>query len=36
MVHQIINKHWEILQINPELRNTFQNSLFVAFKRNEN
>ena len=33
---KIINKHWNILQINPELQGTFQNNPFVAFKRNKN
>ena len=36
MMHKILNKHWNVLQINPELRETFQNNPFVAFKRNKN
>ena len=35
-MHTIINKHWNVLQINPELHETFKNNLFVAFKRNKN
>ena len=31
-----INKHWNVLQINPELQETFQNDRFVTFKRNKN
>ena len=36
MMCKIINKHWNILQINPKLQETFQNNPFVAFKRNKN
>ena len=32
-MHTIINKHWSVLQINPELQETFKNNPFVAFKR---
>ena len=32
---KIINKHWNVLQINPKLQETFQNNPFVAFKRNK-
>ena len=35
MVHKIFNKHWNVLQINLELQETFQRNLFVAFKRNK-
>ena len=35
MIHKIISKHWNILQINPELQETFQNYLLVEFKRNK-
>ena len=35
MIHKIISKHWNILQINPELQETFQNNLLVEFKRNK-
>ena len=31
---KIINKHRNELQMNPELRKTFQYNLFVVFKRN--
>ena len=33
MMHKIMNKHWNVLQINPELRETFQNNPFVALKK---
>ena len=33
MMRNIINKHWNVLQINPDLQKTFQNNPFVAFKR---
>ena len=36
MMRQTIDKHWDVLQINPELQETFQNNPFVAFKRNKN
>ena len=36
MMCKIINKHWNILQINAKLQETFQNNLFVAFKRKKN
>ena len=36
MMGKIINKHWNFLQINPKLQETFQNNPFVAFKRNKN
>ena len=36
MMRTIINKHWNVLQINPWLRETFQNNPFVASKRNRN
>ena len=35
MAHKIFNKHWNVLQINLELQETFQKNLFVAFKRNK-
>ena len=35
MIRKIINKHWNVFQINPKLQETFQNNLFVAFKRNK-
>ena len=35
-MRKIINKHWNVLQINPKLQETFQNNPFVAFKRNKN
>ena len=33
---KVINKYWNVLQINPELRETFENNPFVAFKGNKN
>ena len=36
MMCKIINKHWNVLQINPGLQETFQNNLFVAYKRYKN
>ena len=33
---KIISKHLNVLHINPQLRGTFQNNPFVAFKRNKN
>ena len=36
MMRKIISKHWNILQINPGLEEMFQNSPFVAYKRNKN
>ena len=35
MIRKIINKPWNVFQINPKLQETFQNNLFVAFKRNK-
>ena len=35
-MRKIINKHWNVLQMNPELQETFQNNPFAAFKRNKN
>ena len=32
-MRKIISKYWNVLQINPELRDTFQNNPLVAFKR---
>ena len=36
MMRKILDKNWNVLQINPELEETFQNYMFVAFKRNKN
>ena len=36
MMRKIINKHWNVLQINPGLEEIFQNNPFVAYKRNKN
>ena len=36
MTLKIINKHWNILQLNTELRETFHNKLIVALKRTKN
>ena len=35
-MRKIINKHWNVVQINPKLQETFQSNPFVAFKRNKN
>ena len=35
MMRKIINKYWIVLQINLELRETFQNNPLVAFKINK-
>ena len=35
-MHKIITKHWNFLQINPKLQETFQNNPFMSFKRNKN
>ena len=35
MMRKIINKHRNDLQINPELRETYQNNPFETFKRNK-
>ena len=32
---EIINKYWNVIQINLELQETFQNNPFVSFKRNK-
>ena len=32
---RIINKYCNVLQINPKLREAFQNNPFVVFKRNK-
>ena len=36
MMRKIINKHWNAIQLNLELRETFQNNPFVAFRRDKN
>lgn len=36
MMRKILGKNWNVLQINPELQETFQNDRFVTFKRNKN
>ena len=35
MMRKLRNKHWNVLQINLELRETFQNNPFVTFKINK-
>ena len=35
-MRKIINKYWNVLQINPKLQETFQNNPFAAFKRDKN
>ena len=32
MMRKIINKHWNVLQINPGFQETFQNNTFMAYK----
>ena len=36
MMRKFINKHWNVLQINPGLQEAFENNPFVAYKRNKN
>ena len=36
MMRKIINKRWNVLQINLGLEEIFQNNPFVAYKRNKN
>ena len=36
MMCKFINKHWNVLQINPGYQERFQNNPFVTFKRNKN
>ena len=36
MMHKILDKHWNVLQINPQFHETFQNNPFAALKRNKN
>ena len=36
MMRKIINKHWNVLQINLGLEEIFQNNPFVTYKRNKN
>lgn len=36
MIRNVIKKYQNILKINPELREIFQNNLFVTSKRNKN
>ena len=36
MMRKIINKHCNVLQINPGLEKIFQNNPFVAYTRNKN
>ena len=35
-MRKIINKYWNLLQINPELREIFQNNPLVTIKRKKN
>ena len=35
MMRKIINKHWNVFEINPELQETFQSNGFVAFKKKQ-
>ena len=31
-----MDKHWHVLQVNPELKERFQSSLIIAFRKNKN
>ena len=35
-MRKIINKYWDVLQINPKLQETFQNNPFAACERDKN
>ena len=35
-IKETIDKHWHLLQINPTLRNTFQERPIIAHKKNRN
>ena len=35
MLRKIINKYWNVLQINSKLQETFQNKLFVVVKKKD-
>ena len=32
----IVDKHWHVLQVNPELKERFQSSPIIAFRKNKN
>ena len=36
MVRKILSKYWNVVQVNAELREIFQNNPFVAFKSHKN
>ena len=36
MMCKVIKKYWNVLQINPDLPETFRNNPVVALKRNKN
>ena len=35
-VKLIVDKHWHVLQVNPELKERFQSSPIIAFRKNKN
>ena len=35
-IKKIIDEHWHLLQINPQLKNAFQGKPIIAYKRNRN
>ena len=36
MIRKILSKYWNVVQVNAELREIFQNNPFVAFKSHKN
>ena len=35
-IKKVIDEHWHLLQINPKLKNAFQEKPIIAYKRNRN
>ena len=35
-IKSIVDKHWRVLQVNPELKERFQSSPIIAFRKNKN
>ena len=35
-IKSIVDKHWHVLQVNPELKERFQSSPIIAFRKNKN
>ena len=35
-IKSIVNKHWHVLQVNPELKERFQSLPIIAFRKNKN